>query len=409
MDGHADDAHHRQRLTVTQYAVYATRWDDPHVVEELIPARGLTFSMPLSAHGECSFTATVEPGRSFWRPSISPVISGLLVERDGEPVWCGWVTGESQSGERSFSFSAVEWGGFFDRVPAVPKVYANWNDHDILRNLIDGAVAISGQDPSISIDYTTFGAARSDRTVNAWDNTTVMGEFESQASTEGGPEWYFGAAGTHESPLRQLIIGDRLGLTTAQTVLEYVEDTPDPDEYDPPPSIMLLGDLFPIGTTAPTPGRRGGNVLLPQRTRNSGASSTVAVSVGSGEEKAQLRTSAQANNLLAAGWPRMTRTDSYSDVTVRATLQRHSNADLAATAGVATGYSLVTLDGEPDWTQTPRGSSVRVILDTDVYGTERPVGGPDGFDTRLLGVTIRVDDDGPAQVQWDVAEVLDDL
>ena len=47
-----------------QYDVYACRWDDAHVVEEIIPARGLEMSFPLSDHGECSFSATVELART---------------------------------------------------------------------------------------------------------------------------------------------------------------------------------------------------------------------------------------------------------------------------------------------------------------------------------------------------------
>jgi hypothetical protein len=396
---------------VPKYEVYATRWNDPRVVEEMLPAKGLEFSMPLSKHGECSFSATVEPGRSFWRPSIAPVMSGLLVERDGVPVWCGWVIAEDEIGPRTFSFQAVEWGAIFQRVPAVTQAYTGWNDHDIFRDLITRAAsATSGQDPKITMSATT-GATTSDLTVNPWDDSTVEGLFTSLGESAGGPEWYFGAAGTHENPVRQLVLGDRLGQTTARTVLEFVEDTPEWAGYDAPPSITLLGNLFPAGIQWPLPGRRGGNVVAKKRTRNSGASSTQAIAVGSGEEKAQLRKTAQATRLLNAGWPRLTRTERYQDVTIPGTLQRHADGDLAATAGLSTGYSLVTLDGDPtaDWTLTPRGSSVRVVLDTDVYGAERPVGGPDGFTTRLLNTTVRVADDGPAQIQWDTSEVLETL
>ena len=385
-----------------RYEVYATRWDDPHVVEELIPAKGLSFSLPLSAHGECSFSATVEPGRSLWRSAIAPVMSGLLVERDGVPVWCGWVIGENQSGPRTFSFSAVEWGAFFTRVPAVPQTYTGENDHHIFRDLILQAERVSNQDPRVQLG-STLGNSTSDLTVNPWDDRSVADLFTSLAESAGGPEWYFGAAGTHENPIRWLVLGDRLGHTTPQTFLEYVEDSEEWDAPEPPPTIALLGDLFPVGTRATLPGRRGGNVLLPARTRNSSASSTQAVAVGSGEELAQLRRTATADRLLAAGWPRLTRTERYQDVVVPGTLQRHADADLKATAGVSTGYSLVTLDGDPDWTQVPRGSSVAVSLDTDVYGGQRPV----EFTSRLLDLTVRVPDDGPAQVEWDVAEVME--
>ena len=393
---------------MSAYEVYATAWDDPHIVEELIPARGLQFSMPLSGHGECSFSATVEPGRSFWRPSIAPAVSGVLVARDGVPVWQGWVTSERESDGRTFEFSCVEWGGFFERVPAVAKTYRGWNDHDLFRDFISLAAAVKGQDPKIVMGSTT-GASTSDWTINAWDDKRVASEFTDLGNTEGGPEWYFGSAGTLSNPQRVLVLGDRLGDADATTVLEFVEDTEDAEALDAVPRITLLGDLFPAGVSVPAIGRRGGNVIAKARTRETSSSATATVAFGAGTEKAQIRASAQASRLLNAGWPRLTKSATYSDVSVQATLDRHASADLAASAGIVTGYSLVTLDGEPDWTQVPRGSTVRVILDTDVYGSERPVGGDNGFTSRLLGLTVNVDDDGPAQVQWDTATVLDDL
>jgi hypothetical protein len=393
---------------VAQYEVYATAWNDPHVVEELIPARGLQFSMPLSGHGECSFSATVEPGSSFWRPSIAPAVSGVLVARDGVPVWQGWVTSERESDGRTFEFSCVEWGGFFERVPAVAKVRSGWNDHAIFRDLITTASAIQGQDPKIVLGSTS-GASASDWTINAWDDKWVASEFTDLGNADGGPEWYFGSAGTLDNPQRVLVLGDRLGDTSANVVLEYVEDTEDPANPYPAPHIALLGNLFPAGTSVPAIGRRGGNVIAKARTRETSSSATATIAYGAGSEKAQIRATAQANRLLNAGWPRITKSATYSDVSVQATLNRHASADLAASAGIVTGYSLVTLDGEPDWTQVPRGSTVRVILDTDVYGSERPVGGDNGFTSRLLGLTVNVDDDGPAQIQWDTATVLDDL
>jgi hypothetical protein len=48
---------------VSRYEVYATRFDSTGIVDELVPARNLSFSFPLSDHGEASFDATVEPGK----------------------------------------------------------------------------------------------------------------------------------------------------------------------------------------------------------------------------------------------------------------------------------------------------------------------------------------------------------
>ena len=389
---------------MARYEVYATRWDDPRIIEELLPARGLQFSMPLSGHGECSFTASVEPGRSFWRPAIAPVVSGLLVARDNVPAWCGWVVSEDQSGEREFSFRAVEWGAFFAYVAAGASPWSQVNDHQIFRDLVTRAQAVTGQDVAVEVG-TSMGASVSDLTINAWDVTTVEEQFTQLANSEGGPEWRFGAAGTMTDPRRVLSLADRLGSVDPAAVLEYVEDTEDYRAPDGPPEIVLLSSLFPSEHTQSVVRRRGGNVLQVRRTRDSARSATVAVAVGSGEEKAQLRQSA-TSGLIAAGWPRLTRTETYSDVTSNATLLRHAQADLAAAEGLTTGYQMVTLDGEPDWTQVPVGSNVRVILDTDVYGAERPVGGSDGFLARVQGITVAVPDDGgDAQVQWDTATV----
>ena len=391
------------------YEVFPLRYDAPGIVDEALPARGLSFSLPLNDHGECSFEVTAEPGRSFWRPALALPFSGVLVARDGVPVWSGMLTDERASGPRSFSFVAREWGWFFEeKVPAVPRVWANVNDHQIFRDLITDAQAISGQNVLVQVG-STFGVARSDRGVASWDKTTVGREFRSVGEAEGGPDWYIGAGGTLEAPRRILELGDRLGHATAETVLEYVEDTEPVTLPDAPPAVALLGDLFP-GPAPLVPVRRaGGNVIAQARSRSLAEAATVVMASGAGEEMAQIKSTSTASTLLSRGWPRMTAFSDYNDVAIQSTLDRHANADLGKRAGIATGYSLVTLDGDPtaDWTQTPRGSTVRVILDTDVYGANRPVGGPDGFDARCIGVTVRVPDSGDAQIEWLVADVLE--
>lgn len=390
-----------------RYEVYANRWDDPRIIEELIPARGLEFSLPLSDHGEASFTATVEPGRSFWRSSVALPVSGVLITRDDVPVWQGWVTDERPAGPRSFQFTCREWGAFFDdKTPAVQRLWTAANDHQIFRDLITDAQAIVGQNIRVQVGTTT-GKAVSDWAVNAWDDTTVGREFKALASADGGPEWYIGAGGTVDNPIRQLILGDRLGHTTAQTVLEFVEDTEDYQAPDAPPVLTLLGSLYP-GSAPSVPARRaGGNLIAQSRTQTASSAATATIAIGSGIDLAQLRRFAQSSRLLTAGWPRMTATGTYTDVSDPLTLQGHATADLAALAGIATDYSLVSLDDDPDWTQTPRGSTVRAILDTDIYGAERPVGGPNGFDVRLQSTVVRVADNGPAQVEWQVSTALE--
>jgi hypothetical protein len=167
--------------------------------------------------------------------------------------------------------------------------------------------------------------------------------------------------------------------------------------------MTVLGNIFPGLEPQAVVGRRGGNVIAhPARVRDGSVAATATIAIGSGEEAAQLRRYA-TSALIGKGFPRVTKSTAYTDVTVASTLQRHANADLAAAQGLITGYTLTTFDGEPDWTDIPRGSTVRVSLDTDVYGMRRPF----EFDTRVLDIAVQVQDDGPALVNWSTQQTLE--
>ena len=387
------------------YEVYATRWNDGHVVEELIPARGLEFTLPLSDHGECSFSATVEPRRSFWRPALSCAMSGILICRDGVPVWSGQMLGERQSGPRTFDFTFAEWGSFFETCPAVPLtlVGANaLNDHALQRRLISDAQAVAGQDVGIILG-STMGATVSELTINPWDTTTVEEEFRRLGEHAGGPNWYVNTGGTMENPTRTLVQGDGLGSSSPVAVLEYVEDVEMYVQPEAPPTVTLLGQLFPGQQPyAVVGGRRGGNLIAhPARQQSPGVTATIAV--GAGDQLAQLRKYATATALLNAGYPKRSKTSSYVDVTNPTTLQRHSDADLAAGSGMTTSFTLSTFGSDPDWTGVSRGDTVRVELSTDIYATEDPL----IFESRVLDIGVKVPDQGEVQVNYTIADVRD--
>lgn len=389
---------------MTSYAVYATRWDDPGIIEQ-IPARGLSFTMPISDHGECAFTATVEPGLSTWRAAVAPPLSGILVARDAQPIWAGWMDRpERQTGPRTFTFQAREWGAFFDRCPAKAGEWFARNDHELFLEQVAYVQGIAGQDVQVQT-VATLGASYSDRVVSPHDRKHAGAVMQEIGNAAGGPEWYFGVAGSLAAPVRQLVLADRLGTVDPAAVLMYVEDTAAPTPYSAPATLELLSDLFPAGTTVPRVSRRGGNAVAALRERDPSGSATVVIGVGDGVDAAQvLSDSTEADRLLANGWPRMTQWVSHSGVRETSTINRHALADLRAVAGVSTRYNLVTLDGDPDWTQVPRGSSVRVILDTDVYALPRPW----TFETRVQSIRVDVPDDGDqAQIQWDLREVLE--
>ena len=382
------------------WEVYATRWSDAHIVEELIPARGLMFNLPLMNHGKASFSATVEPRRSFWRPALSCAMSGILVCENGVPAWQGKMLPEQQTGPRTFQFEAAEWGSFFEKIPAVPFALTNTNDHVLQRRLISDAQAVAGQDCGIILG-STLGASVSDLTINAWDGALVEEQFRRLGEHAGGPEWYFASTGTLENPTRTLVQGDRLGSTTPVAVLEYVEDTEDYVPPEAPPTVTLLGSLFPGQQPyAIVGGRRGGNVIA-HLGRGQSPGITVATAVGAGDQLAQIRKTATASGLLAAGYPRQTQIQQYTDVVIEATLQKHADADLAAGSGMTTTYNLATFGTDPVWTGIARGDTVRVEADTDVFAGERPL----IFETRVLDIAVMVPDQGETQVTYVVADV----
>lgn len=396
------------------FEVYATRWDSSRIVSQIIPARGLSFSFPLSDHGDSSFSATVEPGRSFWRSSLGGPASGCLIAESQDqgpslPIWGGRLKNESEQDDRAFTFQFGEWGSFLNRFPAIADTWpASTFDVDMYLDILARVQAVSGQNLNITGIPTGAKTVRSTRTVNEWENRNAGDVLAEIASAQGGPEFYYPVGGTLANPQRYAVVGERLGDPQARFVLEYVENTPDPTQPPTAPTVALLSQLFP--GTAPRMssgrlGRRGGNVLAVYRTQDADKGGTVAREIGSGDEAAQIRYNAEATGLLAAGWPRVTTNFDRSSVTNANTLARHGQADLAAMAGIPTGWSLVTRGKRPDWRQvvSNRGSMVRVELDTDRYATRRPL----VFEARVLNVTVAVPDDGgDEQVRWDISTVL---
>lgn len=393
---------------MARYEVYATRQDSPGIVSEVIPARGLWFSFPLCAHGEASFTATVPPGGASWRSGLGGVRSGCLIAEvldngAAVPVWGGRLKSEDQRpGSREFTFSFQEWGSALDWFPAPVDRWDNVRDTDFMVDVIQRVQAVDGQNLAIGTQGVVAGSTFSDFEVKAWDDITADEKLQEAARAEGGPEWYVTVGGSLKFPQRQFVAGDRLGLTQARTVLEAVEDTGTRRQPPTTPVVALLGSLFPGQAPIVLPGRRGGNVVAVGRSQDSEKAATVIVAIGAGQEEQQIRATAVAQDLLDAGFPRITRTVTFDNVTDPRTLQRHADAELAAVRGLLTDHSLVTLGRKPDWRQVSRGSTVKVSLDTDVYGARRPL----EFESRLLNLTVAVPDSGPEQVKWDVREVL---
>ena len=390
------------------FEVYATRYDSAGIIAHLIPARSLVFSMPLSAHGEASFSATVEPGRSSWRSSLSGPRSGILIaetQANGTavPLWAGRLKSEQEQGARSFGFTCAEWGSAFSWFPSP---VGTWDtlDTDTYIDIVNRVQAVPGQNLAIDTSGNTPGAGRTRLEVATSDAKTAEQALADVGQAYGGPEWYYTVGGRLDAPRRQLVLGDQLGLRVPTTVLEFVEDTAERRTNPAPPQLTLLSSLFPGEGPQAVPARRGGNVIECRRTQDSDAACTVVVAVGGGAEGSQIRATAVAQTLIDQGWPRITRTVSFPEVYDLNVLQAKANAELQSSAGMLTGYSLVTQGSAPDWRVVPRGSMIRAELDTDVYAGRRPYQAV----TRVQNITVAVPDDGgKEQVRWDIAEILE--
>ena len=96
---------------------------------------------------------------------------------------------------------------------------------------------------------------------------------------------------------------DRLG-STDPTVLEYVEQTADPDRRGAV-VVTLIDGLFPAASTVLPLDRRGGNVLAVSRVRDGSRTATATIAVGAGSEGATITAAAQSSRLIMAGFPRL--------------------------------------------------------------------------------------------------------
>lgn len=408
----------RRRPDPGVFTYFSTDWQTGLIREEL-PLRGVSFGLPLSAHGDLRGTYTVPPGQGSLRAAAAPIMSGLLVCKDDQPLWEGMIWADRQVGARSFEVSASEWGSVFDRA-VVSKAflaavnggkslsYSRRDDHAIFRDLIAKAQAFAGQNYNIRVG-SGDGPSASDLSVNWWDAKRVSDLLSELGNREGGPEWAFTVTGTLENPVRQLLLGTPLGRQSVEEstlLLEYVEDTgPAPAPPQGPPRVTTLDSLFP----GPAEGVRvaslhgsGGNIIaVPGVDRDGANSATEYIALGEGEGDAMPTATATATDLLNLGWPRMTRTSSYQDVTQPTTLQRHATADLAASRGLTVTVRCTTFGDDPDWTQVQRGDAARVELDTDVHG-ERPY----VIDSRVQAIDVAPSDEGGyEQVTYTLAGV----
>src|SRR3989304_10182737 len=76
-------------------------------IREELPLTGVSFSLPLSGHGEVQGSYTVPPGQGYLRAAAAPVVSGLLVTRDSVPVWEGMLWADRETGLRTFAVAGA--------------------------------------------------------------------------------------------------------------------------------------------------------------------------------------------------------------------------------------------------------------------------------------------------------------
>lgn len=344
---------------MSAYTYLACDLRTDQVLDEL-PLTGVTFGRGLGADVR-QLRAKVPLGDRKWPASrlwaaTQPARTMVWVARDDQLVG-GYIlwTRNRRTGEVSGS-EVLSY--FTRRHVRTTMVAAGVDQLSIARNLLAAAQTTEAGavgDLGVQLGPASTSGVLRDRTYDAADRKSYADALTELANVQGGFELRIDAVGSIDNRAKMLVLGyPRLGRAGASSGLQF-ELPGNLSDYDWPEDGTEL--------------------------------STLADALGAGDEGRQLVGTATQAALEAAGYPRLERTGSYSDVTDQATLDGHAAADLAASAGLVIYPKLVVRAGAaPQLGTYDPGDDARVrITDTS---WPRPAAGGAGLDTtlRLLGI-----------------------
>lgn len=352
-------------LAVALDAQEAARWRV--WTTDLLTGRQLSFQLPMlidsysrEINGAGSFSGTVSlDAEDDPVPLLQPRRTALWVARDDSLRWGGIVWPVTPDiGNRTMAVSASSFLSYFDRREIRDTLtFAQDDQLDIFRALIDYAQSAPGGNIRVEVSGELSGVLR-DRT---YDGSEVkkLGEALSE-------------------------------LAQVENGFEYAEDFYF-DETGQPVAVIRLG--YPHLGTEDTGlvFAYPGNVTAYSWPSDPANSANSMMAIGAGEGSAMLRSIANDDAELAAGYPLLESSVSYKDISVQASLDGHAREDLSAQLGDAITPQLTVRTGAVDgpalgdWGM---GDHVRVML-TSPYHRPRADGSA-GYDGMLRIVAEEV-------------------
>jgi hypothetical protein len=361
-------------------ATYRYRFYDLTTRTELgdLPLEGVSYARMVSGVGDLNAKSPylIEKDSSVWWSSTIPVRTVLFVQRDDRLMWGGIIWKRSyDSSTGQFTLLASEPLSLLSHrfVPTV--THTNKDQFFIARYLAGLSTELS-----LLMDTSINSGVLRDRTYDLSERKQALEALDELSRVDNGFEYTTDYSfSSTEKPEWRLRLGyPRISsaTVTAPLTLEYPGAI---DSYTWPED----GSVFATRVLARSDLEDGGFLLA----------------------------SASRNDLMAAGYPVLEVGETFSKITVNATLVRHANQLLADKAG-----QLVTptITFSPDLAlgtmpfQWEHGQDVRIRISDNRRFVPPPSGGP-GLDLklRIISATITVGATGEEEISVELSEILE--
>jgi hypothetical protein len=276
-----------------------------------LPLKAVTAGVRLNAAGSFQGDLYLQ-GNSANR--IADLLSGtqpsrtaLYLDRDGTLLWGGiiWVRGPYWASAPKLTLAGTDFFGyFFRRFLTATKTYAAADQLFIVRDLVNWAQAASGGNIGIIVGAEVSGRLVS-RTYNSYDLKKIGDAIVELSAVAGGFDFAVDVAYNSS------------GLPTKTLRLSYPRRGQ---------GQGMTGWVFDFP----------GNIIDYGWPEDGTTQATAIMATGAGAGAAQLLSTANRADLIAAGYPLLEAVVPYKDVTVQATLDDRASSDVNARAQVVT-------------------------------------------------------------------------
>jgi len=347
-----------------------------------LPMTGVNFTSVLNAPGTFKgslLLSGVNASGLNVRNATIPGRSALYIDRDGIIVWGGIIWGRAwNSDTQHLELSGQEFESYFDRRRiTTTQVYNATDQFTIVLNLMLGAMATANGDIGIIPPWGQTSGINVNRTYYSYELKSVLAAIQ-DLSKQGT-----GATGSYGFDFNIALsynsdgsISKQLNCYSPMSGIRYSASDPSAPVFEFPSGNILAYDSFEDGSVT--------------------ANTVYGVGAGSNEGMG-LTTSSDATK-LAAGWPVLQDSVSYTDVWDSTVLQKLSDGALAAVSTPPTSIRLIAAPYlDPKLGTFNIGDDIRVRITDDNF--------PSGLDKiyRLVALDVTPGENGPERMTLTLA------